>query len=472
MERGRRGQGQVVIEYKPQKRQELFHKCPADEILYGGAAGGGKSEAMLMDALKNAMKYADCQIIMFRRTFADLERSLILRSKQIYPREIAEYNESKKRWKFKNGSMIEFAHMAKEDDVYNYQGAQYDFIYWDELTHFTYNQYSYMLSRLRGINPNIRRQVKCATNPGGVGHAWVKERFIDIGVPETIILPNATPDEPKPGKRCFIPAKIHDNQVLLGNDPNYLRRLENLPEGIRKQLLDGDWDSFDGMAFSEWSRDVHVMKPFKIPEEWKRFRSVDYGRSAPFCCLWFAVDMDYNIYVYKEAYQAGLNAIDQADLIHEMTYSSEHIDYTVLDSACWIANQHGESIADTYSSRGVYCEQASKNRLNGKDRVHAWLRVYEDEKGEKISKLRVFDTCKHVIRTLPSLPVDMRNPEDVDTDAEDHAYDALRYGLMSRPDPRTYDPIDDFTPKRKTDVQWCFELSDDEHKNRDTWYEM
>lgn len=469
--RGGRGQGTIRIEYVPQSRQKLFHSCPADEILYGGAAGGGKSEAMLMDALKNAMKHGDVRIIMFRRTFADLERSLILRSKQIYPRELAEYNESKKRWRFTNGSMIEFAHMQKESDVYNYQGAEYDFIYWDELTHFTYNQYSYMLSRLRGVNPAIKRQVKSATNPGGVGHAWVKERFIDVGTAETILRPEPTTEEPKPGTRCFIPAKIHDNQILLQNDPTYLRRLENLPEGVRKQLLDGNWDSFDGMAFSEWEKDVHVIKPFKIPEHWKRFRSVDYGRTAPFCCLWFAVDFDYNIYIYREAYQSGLNAVDQADVINEMTPAHEHIDYTVLDSACWIPNQHGESISDTYAARGLYCEQASKNRLNGKDRVHAWLKVYESEKTGKISKLKVFDTCRHLIRTMPSLPVDIRNPEDVDTDAEDHAYDALRYGLMSRPDPRTYDPIEDTQYATKKQDIWCHALSDEPRK-QDTWYEM
>jgi PBSX family phage terminase large subunit len=464
--------GTVRLEYKPQSRQKLFHTCPADELLYGGAAGGGKSEAMLMDALKNAMQYKDCRIIMFRRTFADLERSLILRSKQVFPRQVAEYNESKKRWKFKNGSMVEFAHMKMESDVFNYQGAEYDFIYWDELTHFTYTQYTYMLSRLRGVNPAIKRQVKSATNPGGVGHAWVKERFIDIGASETIHKPPSTSEEPKPGSRCFIPAKIHDNRILIDNDPSYLRRLENLPEGIRKQLLDGNWDSFDGMAFSEWDKDVHVVKPFKLPEHWKRFRSVDYGRSAPFCCLWFAIDGDYNIYVYKEAYQAGLNAVDQADTINEMTDYHEKIEYTVLDSACWIANQHGESIADTYSSRGVYCEQASKNRLNGKDRVHAWLKVHETGDGKKVSKLKVFENCKHLVRTLPALPIDMRNPEDVDTDAEDHAYDALRYGLMSRPDPRTYDPVDDSGYRPPSEPKICWELDDSDRNNRDSWYDL
>lgn len=459
----------IKLDYEAQRRQRLFHSCPADEILYGGAAGGGKSEALLHDALKNALLFPHCKIIMFRRTFPDLERSLILRSRQIYPRQIASYNESKKRWTFQNGSTIEFAYMAKESDVFNYQGAEYDFIYWDELTHFTYTQYIYMISRLRGTNPEIRRQIKAATNPGGVGHAWVKERFIDAGEPERIHRPKPSPDEPEPGSRCFIPARITDNERLMQADPGYLKRLENLPESLRKQLLYGDWESFDGMAFSEWDKEIHVIPPFTIPDTWKRFRAIDYGRSAPFCCLWGAVDQDGHLIIYKEAYKAGYDATDQARMVLDMS-EGEKIEYTILDSACWIPNQHGESIADTYMDMGLMCEQASKNRLNGKDRVHKWLKVMEDSKGRKYSRLTIFSTCKHLIRTLPSLPLDETHIEDVDTDAEDHAYDALRYLVMSMPEPRDYETIEPQEPGKLDQSHLPWALRDEQPEI--SWHEL
>lgn len=462
---------QIINGYKPQDRQNLFHTCPADEILYGGAAGGGKSEALLQDAYKNALKYEGCKIIMFRRTFPDLERSLILRSRQIYDNRLGKYNESKRRWIFKNGSMIEFAYMDKESDVYNYQGAEYDFEYWDELTHFTEKQYRYMISRLRGKIKNIKRQIKSATNPGGIGHSWVKSRFIDIGSPEKIVKPEPTEDEPTPGTRTFIPAKIYDNKTLLENDPSYLQRLKSLLTRERKQLLEGDWDSFQGQAFDEWNKEIHVIKPFKIPDTWKRIRTIDYGRTAPFCCLWMALDNDHNIYVYKEAYKTGLDATDQAELILDMS-KGESIDYTVLDTACWIPNQHGESITDTYMDKGLLVEKASKDRINGKDKVHAWLKIRKDFKDKDYSKLKIFETCTNLVRTLPALPLDERHPEDVDTKAEDHAYDALRYGLMSMPDPEDYEITESNAMSHvKKDHTLPFALQDNED-DEVSWHDL
>ena len=267
-------------------------------------------------------------------------------------------------------------------------------------------------------------------NPGGIGHAWVKKRYIeatDKGE-KTVV------DDITGNTIAFIPAKVYDNKQIMDNDPAYVRRLENLPEDKRKAYLHGDWDAFEGQAFDEWREDIHVVKPFQIPSTWKKFRGIDYGRTAPFCCLWGAMDHDGNVWIYREVYEAGMDATDQARLVINLN-NGDDIQHTVLDSACWIPNQHGESIADTYFNEGLLCDQASKNRLNGKDRVHAWLKVIKDHTGAEYSRLRIFKNCTDLIRTLPALPLDDRHIEDVDTDAEDHAYDALRYLLMSIAEP-------------------------------------
>lgn len=429
----------VVIDYKPHSRQQLFHKNKADEILYGGAAGGGKSIALLIDALKNATKYAGCKIIMFRRTFPELERSLILESRKIYPKEIGKYNDAKKRWTFINGSIIEFAYLDREADVYNYQGAEYDFIYFDELTHFTETQYTYMLSRLRGTNPNIHRQVKSATNPGGVGHVWVKARFIDPAPPEVVWKPEPSVEDPNPGTRCFIPAKLTDNLALMQADPGYLDRLNRLDEKTRKQLRDGDWDVFAGQFFDEWRRDIHVIKPFAIPDHWTKIRAIDDGYAKPFACLWLAFDEEGNCYVYRELKKARLLSSEQAEMIKQMTPPDERINYSVADTAMWIKGRDsGISPAEVYTKHGVPLMQATKDRVNGWKRVREYLKVYKTRdkvtgEEKETSSLFVFDTCLETIKDIPSLIHDETNPEDLDTDMDDHIADALRYGLMSRP---------------------------------------
>jgi phage terminase large subunit len=424
----------IEIPYTPQPRQMKFHECPADEVLYGGAAGGGKSRAILMDALANALQYDKSKQIVFRRTFSELERTLILESRILYPKELAKYNESKHRWTFLNGSIIEFSYLDKESDVFNYQGAEYDFIYFDELTHFTETQYTYMLSRLRGTNPNIHRQVKSATNPGGVGHHWVKQRFIDPAPPETVW---KTDD----GRtRCFIPAKVYDNLALLNNDPDYVKRLGALDENTRKQLLEGDWDVFAGQFFTEFSRDIHVVQPFSIPSHWRKIRAMDEGYNDPFVCLWLAFDEHNNCFVYKEFVKSQLLSEEQARAVLELT-GDEKIHYSVGDTSFWNKSKtSGESPADVFFKLGLPMIQATKERVNGWKRVREWLHVFEDTDpvtGQKFknSRLKIFNTCVNLIESLPAMVVDEKNPEDIAPHPLDHCPDALRYGLMSWPMP-------------------------------------
>ena len=222
-----------------------------------GAAGGGKSYGQLVDALIYALQYEKSKQIIFRRTFPDLERSIIRTSLEMYPKQIASYNSSKHTWTFQNGSIIDFGYIDNENDVYQYQSAEYDVIRFDELTHFTEYMYVYMISRCRGANGYPKR-IKSSTNPGGVGHVWVKERFIDIG--QYGVMHNCKLETGQETTRLFIPSFVSDNKFLMEKDPDYVKRLDALPEKERKALKEGNWDIFDGQYFKDFDRSVHVIE--------------------------------------------------------------------------------------------------------------------------------------------------------------------------------------------------------------------
>lgn len=384
-----------------------------------GAAGGGKSYGQLVDALLYALKYPKSKQIVFRRTFPDLERSLIRTSLEFYPREAATYNSSKHTWTFKNGSIIDFAYIDNEKDVYQYQSAEYDVIRFDELTHFTEFMYTYMISRCRGANP-YPKHIKSSTNPGGVGHTWVKARFIDIGEPNVI-------HTFKEGTRIFIPSLIQDNMFLLQNDPEYVTRLDNLPEKEQKALKYGDWDIFDGQFFTEFDRKIHVCTPFEIPNDWRRFRTRDYGLDMTAVC-WIALDWRMNAFVYKELYKPDLIVSTAAKEINTMTNENIITDYAPPD--LWNRNKDtGKSTADIFAENGQFLTKADNNRVTGWLAVHEWLKVFPDEQGQPTSKLKIFSNCTNLIRTLPALQHDEKNPNDVANEPHEltHIPDALRY---------------------------------------------
>ena len=257
------------------RKQKLFIEAECEEVLFGGAAGGGKSYGQVVDALIFALKYPLSKQLILRRTFSELDKSLIRTALALYPREIFNFNLSSHTGRFKNGSCIDFGYCAAESDVYQYQSAEYDCIRFDELTHFTEMQYVYLISRVRGAN-GFPKQVKSSTNPGGVGHAWVKERFVD---PASAGTPFVGEDGMR---RVFIPSLLDDNHFLTKGDPDYKRRLLALPEREKKALLYGDWDIFEGQYFTEWRRDKHVVTPFEIPLSWRRYRTIDYGLCSSF----------------------------------------------------------------------------------------------------------------------------------------------------------------------------------------------
>lgn len=434
------------------EKQDKFINSEAFETLFGGAAGGGKSFGQLVDALLYALKFPKSKQIIFRRTFPDLEKSLIRASLEFYPREVATYNTSKHTWTFKTGSIIDFGYIDSENDVYQYQSAEYDIIRFDELTHFTEYMYTYMISRCRGANP-YPKHIKSSTNPGGVGHSWVKERFIDIGEPNKIH--EIMLESGEKTSRIFIPSLVQDNIFLLQNDPDYVRRLDNLPEKERKALKFGDWDIFDGQFFSEFNRQMHVCTPFEIPKDWRIYRTRDYGLDM--CATyWIAMDYYMNAYVFKELYESNLIVSEAARKINEMTEERIQIDYAPPD--LWNRNKDtGKSTADIFAENGQYLTKADNNRVTGWLAVHEWLKPYTDEQGQLNSKLKIFSNCVNLIRTLPAVQHDEKNPNDVAGEPHEltHAPDALRYFCTMWQSPMTKKlslPKGTYTPSELEDL--------------------
>lgn len=422
------------------KKQQLFLNSNAFETLFGGAAGGGKSYGQLIDALLYALKYPKSKQIIFRRTFPDLEKSLIRVSLEFYPKNIATYTSNKHIWNFKNGSIIDFGYIDSEKDVYQYQSAEYDVIRFDELTHFTEYMYTYMISRCRGANP-YPKMMKSSTNPGGIGHSWVKERFIDIGEPNKIHECPLNEETSETGTRIFIPSLVTDNKFMLEYDPDYIKRLDNLPEKERKALKYGDWDIYDGIFFPEFKRSVHVIEPFIIPKYWDRYIALDYGLDM-FAVLFIARDPKGKAYVYNEIHKSDL-IVSEARQVLKSIMRNYRYKYKYAPPDLWNRNRDtGKSTADLFREGGIDLAKASNDRVSGWLNVKEWLKVRKvrnEQTGEiyEDSDLKIFSNCTNLIKYLPQLQHDEKNPNDVATEPHEptHITDALRYFCVMRTNP-------------------------------------
>lgn len=420
------------------KKQQKFINSNAFETLFGGAAGGGKSYGQLVDALLYALKYKKSKQIIFRSTFADLEKSLIRVSLDLYPLSIANYNSSKHTWKFNNGSIIDFGYIQYENDVYQYQSAEYDVIRFDELTHFTEFMYTYMISRCRGANP-YPKSIKSSTNPGGVGHIWVKERFIDIGEPNKVH--DCKLETGEEVTRIFIPSLVQDNKFMLIYDPDYVKRLDSLPEKERKALKYGDWDIYDGMFFPEFKRSLHVIEPFQIDKHWDRYIALDYGLDM-FAVLFIAVDTKGKAYIYNEIYKSNLIVSEACQTLKSYMRSNK-FKHIFAPPDLWNRNRDtGKSTAEVFMENDVILTKAGNNRESGWLAVKEWLKVRKmrhEQTGEIIENcdLKIFNNCFNLIRCLPQLQHDEKNPNDVATEPHEitHITDALRYFCVSRVSP-------------------------------------
>ena len=398
------------------KKQKLFIDADESEVLFGGAAGGGKSYGQMVDALLFALKHRGSKQLILRRTFSELEKSLIRTSLALFPREIYTFNSSNHTGKFKNGSIIDFGYCATENDVYQYQSAEYDCIRFDELTHFTEAQYVYLISRVRGAN-KFPKQIKSSTNPGGVGHSWVKARFIDPS-------PHGEAFLGEDGmKRIFIPSLLDDNAFLMSSDPYYKDRLMALPERERKALLYGDWNIFEGQYFSEFNHKAHVCEPFEIPSSWRRYRTIDYGLDR-LVCLWIAVSPDGVAYVYREFCESNLPIGTAAAGITERTPKNEDIYATLAPPDLFSRSQEtGKTKASLFAERGVVFTKTSNDRETG------WLAIKELLCDTHLgARLKIFSFCTELIRCLPALTIDKLRPSDCSNEPHEltHAPDALR----------------------------------------------
>ena len=406
--------------------QTDFLAASEKDVLYGGAAGGGKSFAMLIDPLRYC-HIKEHRALILRRSMPEL-RELIDKSRELYPKAFkgAKFREVEKLWSFPSGAKIEFGFLEKDADVYRYQGQAYSWIGFDEITHLpTEFGWNYLASRLRTTNPNLETYLRCTANPGGVGAQWVKKRYVEASEPNTTF-------KGKDGlTRKFIPALLQDNPYLA-EDGEYERMLQSLPAVQRRQLLEGNWDVAEGAAFAEFATDVHVIPPFELPNWWERVKGIDYGYAAESCCLWGAVDPDdKTIIIYRELYRKGLTGEALADTITQMEENEIKSIPGVLDTAAWARTGYtGPTIGETLVNRGHKLRRADKNRIAGKTQIHEHLRQRE---GAGRPRLQIFSNCVNLIKELQGIPLSANNPEDVDTKAADHAYDALRYMLMSRP---------------------------------------
>jgi len=441
-----------------QAKQAIAFSTVATELLYGGAAGGGKSYYLRTSAIRWCVEVPGVQVYLFRRTLPDL-RDNHLRGPTSFHVMLepyiatghVKYRAVENEFEFWNGSVLHLCYCDSENDVEKYRGAEIHVLLMDELTHFTEYQYRFLRSRVRvaGLDvpakyrPRLPR-IECGSNPGSVGHAWVKRTFI---APKPALEVWRTPPEEGGMLRQFIPARLADNPHLTKDDPAYADRLRGLgSDNLVRAMLDGDWDIVAGQAFEKLRREVHAIEPFTPPDDWLCFGSFDWGSSKPFSFgLWTVSNgvalPDGRLYRrgamirYNELYgwngkpNEGLRKEpeDIADMMRGRI-QGRRLAYIAADPSMWKVDG-GPSIAERFLGKGIVLRRADNSRLVGY--VEVRQRIAGDEDGPM---LYVTKNCHDGFwRTMPDLVMDKNHPEDVDTDNEDHVYDEVRYACMSRP---------------------------------------
>jgi len=462
----------IQFDYVPQPRQAVFHQASARQILYGGAAGGGKSAAIRWDAIDFCLSIPGITAVVFRRTQPQLLRNHIMEIKRELPSTIGTYNETHKHYQFNNGSVLIFKSLEYDRDCEDIQGWEIHAAYVDEAGQLTPYMLDYIISRVRlgkfsialermreekpELIPYIDRLPRYAlsANPGGVSHHYLKGKFIDPAPSETVFYDESLKDPSDPSSKgwstIYIPASMRDNKYL---DSGYAAQFGRLPDHIQRQLRDGDWNVVPGAFFDCFDSTKHIIKPFSVPRHWTRIRGVDWGHATPFSVGWWAISdgevvtdvtghevryPDGAMIRYREWYgcveKGGIattkglriSGTELAEGILAREDEGEIITYSVADPSMW-RTDGGPSQAEKAYQAGVVLRKADNQREIG------WQEMYRRHKDDL---LYVFDTCHDYIRTIPAIQSDERKPEDITSTnrgGEDHIADETRYVCMSRP---------------------------------------
>lgn len=448
-----------VLHPKQAEADAMADRC--DHTLFGGSAGPGKSNWLLNRAQRLSRAHSGHATLALRRTFPQLRKTLMRKSIEEFARipeaERPTWRAADKEWRFPNGSIIEFGHCQYDENVGDYLSAEYDLIIFDEQTQFTQHQYRLISSRARTtgvkVRGGVRPHVIGATNPGEIGHHWNKEQFIDptdygrAGDGSYVVeLEDARTGESFERRFGYVHATVMDNPHM---PKDYIANLLAQGEVEKQRYLYGNWDYIEGAFFDEFDRELHIvwdneateqspsfLEQFpsgQIPLEWPRRTAVDYGSYAPWCCLWGAWDHDGTLWIYREGYRSGLTPPEQAKWMLDAENGDGRVEMRVGDPSMW-AQTHktggvGMNISDQYAAEGIHMLKAMNDRVAGWARVKDYLR----RDGTGRPGIRILgDRCPNLVRTLPTQQRDEKKPEDIDTEGEDHAADALRYLCMTR----------------------------------------
>ena len=482
--------------FVPYPQQRHFLATNYAEVLYGGARGGGKTGALIIDAAlhvrrwsyneagsvvveRQSIDYPEYSALILRRTFQDIYRNFKPMCDKVYPKLGGIWREKTQCYTFPSGATIYLGYCDSDDDVGKYIGGNFHYLGIEELNQFPERWIKDIGGSIRTTNPELIPLKRYTTNPGGLGHIWIKKRFIDACPPrrgETIYSKKhdieyhaLQPGEPVTDEdgnvRWFIPALVFDNPALVDNDPNYISMLKSLDPVKKKMWLLGDWDEMSGLFFDTWNPAFHVIHQdeFKIdPDNCRIYRCVDYGTTNPFACMFVQVDKDGRAVVFDEIYKCGLTASAQAKEIYERTLwwklSEDMIDLTVVDPSMKTSTQDGghvlKSVIEIYYENGIEHIALGVNaRVPGWAVMKDYLQIPDFKEGEEIQRpfLVFTNNCVNCIETIPSLIRSKKDPDDLDTKSEDHAADAIRYLLM-------FIKLPSFRPQDSDEPKWLQEL--------------